>query len=102
MSSRRPAPLIAQMLMAALLFGSMPIAASPTIGAIDAAPAITLDICHPQPSFAINLASCTLAPLAAYSFAVTIENRPFAEAPSAATSDRDGDAPDPHPPQSLA
>jgi hypothetical protein len=99
--ARRHGPLIAQVLLVALLLGSMPMAASPVLAACDSAPAFTLDICHPLPVFAVGAASCTLAAFTAYSFSVVVEDRGPTGSSNIAVDDRAGDAPDPPPPKTI-
>jgi hypothetical protein len=99
--ARRHSPLIAQLLVVALLLGSMPVAASPVLAERQSAPAFTLDICHPLPAFAVGAASCTLAAFTAFSFSVAIEKRGPTESSNIAVNDRAGEAPDPPPPKTL-
>jgi hypothetical protein len=96
---RQNAPVIAQILVLALLVGGIPVAASPVIVQTQSAPAYTLDICNPLSSFALGTASCSLPPLTAFSFAAVIEDHgtAFESAPSRAS--RALDAPDPPPPK---
>jgi hypothetical protein len=98
---RENAPLIAQILMIALLLGSLPIAASPIILRHESAPAFTLDICTPLSSFAIGAAAYSLPTLTTFSFAAMIEHRRLAPDSIPSTADRTIDAPDPPPPKSL-
>jgi hypothetical protein len=98
---RENAPLIAQILMLALLLGSLPIAASPIILRHESAPAFTLDICTPLSSFAIGAAACSLPTLTTSSFAVMIEHRRLAHDSIPSAADRAFDAPDPPPPKAL-
>ena len=98
---RENAPLIAQILMLALLLGSLPIAASPLILRHESAPAFTLDICTPLSSFAIGAAAYSLPTLTTFSFAAMIEHRRLLPDSIPSTADRTIDAPDPPPPKSL-
>ena len=75
MITRRHGPLIAQLLVIAVLLGSLPMAASPVLVQPEPAPAFTLDICHPLPVFAVGAASSTLAASVAFSFTIVIEDR---------------------------
>jgi hypothetical protein len=94
--------LIAQLLVVALLLGSMPMAASPVIAEHESAPAFTLDICHPLPVLAVSAASCTLAEFTGFSFSIVIEDRGATEASDVPVIDRAGEAPEPPPPKTLA
>lgn len=102
MNPRRHRPLIAQLLVVALLIGSLPMAASPVLAGPESTPAFTLDICHPLPAFAVAAAACTLAAFTAYSFSIVIEDRGPTEISSPAALDRAGEAPDPPPPRKIA
>jgi hypothetical protein len=99
--TRRHGPLIAQLLVVALLLGSLPMAAGPVLAQHDQVPAFTLDICHPLPVFAIGAASCTLAAFTAFSFVILIEDRGPTDVSNIAMIDRTGKAPDPPPPKTL-
>lgn len=101
MSPSRHNHLIAVLLVAALLIGSMPMAASAVLGG-ETAPVYTLDICHPLPVFAVSAASCALAASSAYSYSVAIEDYGAPEISNFAVVDRDSEAPDPPPPKPLA
>jgi hypothetical protein len=85
--------------MVALLLGSLPMAASSVLAQHEPAPAFTLDICHPLPVFAVGAASCALAALSAFSFAILIEERGATDASNIAIADRTREAPDPPPPR---
>jgi hypothetical protein len=102
LTPRRHTQLIAGVLIAALLLGSMPLAESTIIGENESVPAFTLDICHPLPVFAVDAASCTLAAFTAFSYSVTIEDYGATEASNFAVADRASEAPDPPPPKPLA
>jgi hypothetical protein len=91
-----------QLLVVALLLGSMPMAASEIIAEHEPTPAFTLDICHPLPVFAVSAASCTLAAFTGFSFSIVIEKRGPTEASEPPVIDRAGDAPEPPPPKTLA
>jgi hypothetical protein len=95
-------PLIAQLLVVAVLLGSMPMAASPVIVKHEIAPAFTLDICHPLPMLAVGAASCTLVAFTAFSFSMVIEDRGPTDASDLPIVDLAGEAPDPPPPKTLA
>jgi hypothetical protein len=99
LNRRQNAPLIAQLLAIALLAGGLPMAASPVIAQHDSEPAFTLDICTPLPSFALNAASCSLAPLPAFSFRVVIQDHGMAIDSESSQASRALDAPDPRPPK---
>jgi hypothetical protein len=98
---RENAPLIAQILIIALLAGGLPLAATPTMLHHESPPAFTLDICTPLSSFAIGAAACSLPTLTTFSLAVMIEHRRLAPDSITSTADRTIDAPDPPPPKSL-
>jgi hypothetical protein len=98
---RQNAALIAQILVMVLLVGGIPIAASPVIVRPQCAPAFTLDICTPLPSFALGAASCSLAPLPAFSFPVVLEDHDTTIESGSSRVGRALDAPDPPPPKSL-
>ena len=90
-----------EILAIALLIGSLPIAASSLIPAHDSAPSITLNVCHPPPSFTLGAVSCCLPTLARVSFprdagyqGVMAEFIPVVAGRAIA-------APDPPPPKSL-
>jgi hypothetical protein len=100
LNRRQNAPLIAQILVIALIAGGIPMAASPVIVQPQSAPAFTLDICMPLASWALGDASCSLPPLSSPSFRATIEDRGTAVASVRAPADRPLDAPDPPPPKS--
>jgi len=100
LNRRQNAPLIAQILVMALLVGGVPMAASPVIVQHQSAPAFTLDICTPLASFALGSASCSLPPLNSSSFRATIEDRGTAIESVRAPVDRPLDAPDSPPPKS--
>jgi hypothetical protein len=99
--TRRHGPLIAQLLVIALLLGSLPMAASPVLVQPEPAPAFTLDICHPLAAFAVATPSCTLAAFTAFSFTILIEDRGPTDASYISIIDRTGEAPDPPPPKTL-
>jgi hypothetical protein len=99
LNRRQNAPLIAQLLAIALLAGGLPMAASPVIVQHHPGPAFTLDICTPLPSFALGAASCSLAPLPAFSFRVVIEDHGIAIDSESSQASRALDAPDPPPPK---
>jgi len=101
LTGRKNAPLIAQILVIAMIAGGIPMAASPVIVQPQSAPAFTLDICTPLASFAPGTASCTLPPLNSSSFRVKIEGRGTAIESVQSPVDRPFDAPDPPPPKSL-
>jgi hypothetical protein len=94
--------LIAQLLLVAVLLGSMPMAASSVIAKHEIEPAFTLDICHPLPMLAVGAASCTLVAFTAFSFSMVIENRGPTDASDLPIVDLAGEAPDPPPPKTLA
>jgi hypothetical protein len=98
---RENAPLIAQILVIALLFGSLPIAASPIILHHESVPVFNLDICTPLSSFAIGAAARSLPILSTFSVAVMIEHHRLVSDSIPSTADRAFDAPDPPPPKSL-
>jgi hypothetical protein len=102
LSSHRHGPLIAQLLVAMLLLGSMPMAASPVVYERESTPSITLAICHPLSVFATGAASCALAAFTGYSFSIVSEDRDPTEASGLVVIDRASEAPDPPPPKALA
>jgi len=102
LNARRHYPLIAQLVVIALLLGSLPIAASPVIVQRDSPPAFTLDICNPIPAFEVGAASCTLPTFTACSFACVIEDCGPAPESVLPLLGRANEAPDPPPPKPLA
>jgi len=102
LNRRQNAALIAQILVMALLLGGIPMAANRVIVRPQSAPAFTLDICTPLPSFALGAASCSLAPLPAFSFSVALEDHATTTEYDSSRVGRTLDAPDPPPPKSLA
>jgi hypothetical protein len=95
-------PLIAQLLVVAILLGGMPLAASPVLAPHQSTPEFMPDICHPLQAFAPGAASWTLSAFTAYSFLLVIEDRGHTEVSTIAIADRVGEAPDPPPPKPLA
>jgi hypothetical protein len=85
----------------ALFIGGIPMAASPVIVQPQTAPAFTLDICTPLPSFALGAASCSLPPLPAFAFSVVIEDHGTAIESGSLQAGRAPDAPDLPPPKPL-
>ena len=102
MNHRRHGWLIAQVLVFAVLVGSIPIAASPVIGGHKSGPAFTLDICDPLPVFTAGGATCTLPSFTEFLFSIVIVDRGPAEAANFAVIDRVSEAPDLPPPKTLA
>jgi hypothetical protein len=91
---------IAQTLVVALFFGSMPTAFSPVILQHEAASAFTLNICNPLPS-TLGAGSGSLPTLVAFSFECVIEDRGSVAAPIGRKARRAIYTPDPPPPKSL-
>jgi len=102
LNPRRHGPLLAQLLVVALLIGSLPMAASPVIAEHESTPAFTLDICHPLAAFVVGTASCTLAAFAAYSFSIVIDVSVGPQPSEITGIDRAGEAPDTPPPKMIA
>jgi hypothetical protein len=101
-AKRRLNPLIAQLVVAAVLLGSLPMAASPVIAKDRSAPAFTLDICHPVPALAVSAASCALAAPITCPCSIATERRGPAEVSDLLAIDHDSEAPDPPPPKTIA
>jgi hypothetical protein len=99
---RESASLIAQIVTIALLIGSLPIAASPAILEHDSAPAFTLNVCHPLPSFAAGAVSCCLPVPARFSFEYKAGHQSVMAEFIPVVSGRESAAPDPPPPKSLS
>jgi hypothetical protein len=102
LTTHRHGPLIAQVLVVALLLGSMPMAASPLLAEHDSTPVFMLSICHPLPVLAVSATACTLAVFTAFSFSIVIEERGPTEASDLPVIDHASEAPDPPPPKTLA
>jgi hypothetical protein len=102
LNSRQNAALLAQILVMALLLGGIPMAASRVIVRPQSAPAFTLDICTPLPSFALGATSCSMAPLPTFSLPVVLEDHDTTIESGSSRVGRALDAPDPPPPKSLA
>jgi hypothetical protein len=98
---REKAFLIAQIMVIALVIGGLPIAASPVIVQPESAPAFTLNICSPLPSFTLGALSCSLPTLNRFSFECIVADHGCAPDFIAAGRDRLIPAPDPPPPKSL-
>jgi hypothetical protein len=102
LNRRQHRPLIAQLLVIAILLASLPMAASPAITERKSGPAFTLDICHPLPTLEAGTGSCTLAALTADSYSVALEDRGPTEIADLAGIGRADEAPDPPPPETPA
>jgi len=98
---RENAPLIAQMIMIALLIGSLPIAASPVVMQRETTSAFTLNVCQPLPSFSIGAASCGLPTPPKLSFELEAGHQDVIAEFLPAVSGREIAAPDPPPPKPL-
>jgi hypothetical protein len=98
---RKNAPLIAQIVVIAILFGAMPMAASPAILEHNSAPAFTLNICTPLQSFTRAAASCSLPTMNLFPFECPLEDRGIAIGLTPSIVSRAFEAPDPPPPKSL-
>jgi hypothetical protein len=98
---RKNAPLIAQIVVVAILFGALPMAASPAILQHNTAPAFTLNICTPLPSFTYGATSCSLPTMNVFVFECALEDRGIAIELTPRIIGRAIEAPDPPPPKSL-
>jgi hypothetical protein len=98
---RKRFPLIAQVLVIAILFGAMPMAASPAILEHKSAPAFTLNICTPLQSSMQVSASCSLPTMNLFTFERPLDDHSIAIGLTPRVIGRAIEAPDPPPPKSL-